>query len=302
MPAISVVICTYNRDRFLTPAFESLLKQDFKDFEVILVDNNSPDQTANITKSFMASYPGFPLRYVLETKQGHSHARNRGIHEAKADIISFIDDDVILESDFLKELKAYFDSNPSIHAAGGRILPLFEAGRPKWLSKWLEPLFACVDLGPSNTAFKGRAYPFGANMAFRADVFKQIGLFNPELGRKGVSLVGADEKDVFLRLKTRGEKIGYMHQVVLHHVMPKERGEMSYIRRQAIAVGISERIRIGKTAGGWFGKIISELIKTAGSVVLGLGYLIIGRPTAGWMLLKFRFWVQAGLFGGKEHS
>lgn len=300
MPTISVIICSYRRQRFIEPALDSLRAQQAGDFEVIFVDNNSPDDTAAICAAYAEKHPDFPLRYVLETLQGHSFARNRGIAEAKGTLLSFIDDDVEVESHFIEELQHFFTSHPHVKAAGGKIIPKFEAGRPAWLSPWLEPLYACVDLGEKVIPFKGRKYPFGANMAFRKEVFETYGTFDTELGRKGLSLVGADEKDLFDRLKKAGEPILYMPKVSLYHIMPADRGEIPYIRRQAIAVGISEKLRVRGSLKKWLGKWMSEKVKTWGSMVLALGYLFKGRPQAGWMLLRFRYWVWYGFLGGKE--
>ena len=137
MPHISIIICSYRRQRFIEPALDSLRAQILGDFEVIFVDNNSPDETAALCAGYAEKHPDFPLRYVLEKNQGHSFARNRGIAEARGDILSFIDDDVEVMPDFVKELHDFFATHPHVKAAGGKIIPKFEAGRPAWLSPWL---------------------------------------------------------------------------------------------------------------------------------------------------------------------
>ncbi|MFC2185890.1 glycosyltransferase family 2 protein [Fulvivirgaceae bacterium LMO-SS25] len=297
MPKISLIICSYNRARFIEPALDSILAQEYEDFEVIFVENNSPDNTLEICHNFQKVHPDFPLKVFTEYNQGHSFARNRGIKEASGKIISFIDDDIILKANFLKNLADFFDQHPNLQAAGGKIIPHFEAGRPIWLSSYLEPLYACVDLGNVPKQFKGRKYPFGANMAFRAKIFDKIGLFNTDLGRKGSSLMGADEKDIFQRIKGIDEEIWYIPNVSLLHIMPADRGEVAYIKRQAIAVGQSERVRVGGSYDAILGKIGSEMIKWAGSVVLGLGFLIQMQSPKAIMLLRFRYWVLLGLLG-----
>ena len=299
-PKISIIICSYNRARFIEPALQSILNQQYNDFEVIFVENNSPDNTLDICHDFQKTYPDFPLKVFTEHNQGHSFARNRGIKESNGEILSFIDDDVILQNDFLNNLNDFFNARPSLKAAGGKIIPKFEAGRPVWLSTYLEPLYACMDLGDVPKQFTGRKYPFGANMAFRASIFEEIGLFNTDLGRKGNSLMGADEKDVFQRIKDSGEEIWYMPSVSLLHVMPADRGEIAYIKRQAIAVGQSERVRVGASVIAKLNKAISELIKWAGSVVLGIGFLVQLQGSKSLMLLKFRYWVLLGLLAIKK--
>jgi glycosyltransferase involved in cell wall biosynthesis len=299
-PKVSLIICSYNRARFIEPALKSVLDQNYDDYEVIFVENNSPDNTLEICHNFQKFHPDFPLKVFTELNQGHSFARNRGIRESSGEIISFIDDDVILQNNFLKNVCEFFDTRPALKAAGGKIIPKFEAGRPIWLSSYLEPLFACMDLGNIPKRFKGRKYPFGANMAFRASIFEQIGFFNTDLGRKGTSLMGADEKDVFQRIKATGEEIWYMPSVSLLHIMPADRGEVDYIRRQAIAVGQSERVRVGGSIRSKLNKFLSEGIKWAGSIVLGIGFLLQMQSPKAFMLLRFRYWVLLGLLGFKK--
>ena len=297
IPKISLIICSYNRARFIEPALQSILSQQYENYEVIFVENNSPDNTLEICQSFQNRHPEFPLKIFTELNQGHSFARNRGINESNGEIISFIDDDVVLQADFLKNIDIFFDQRPKVKAAGGKIVPKFEAGRPIWLSSFLEPLYACVDLGNLPKRFAGRKYPFGANMTFRAAIFKQIGQFNTDLGRKGNGLMGADEKDVFQRIKDIGEEIWYMPNVSLLHIMPADRGEVAYIKRQAIAVGQSERVRVGNQFSSVLNKGVSELLKWAGSVVLGIWYLLQMQAAKAVMLLRFRYWVLLGLLG-----
>src|SRR6185295_19406533 len=94
-PSISVIICTYNRDKFIGEALTCLAKQTLpaENFEIIVVDNRSTDNTAAIAKKFIADHQELRARYVMEPHKGLSFARNRGIAEARASIITFIDDD-----------------------------------------------------------------------------------------------------------------------------------------------------------------------------------------------------------------
>jgi glucosyl-dolichyl phosphate glucuronosyltransferase len=297
---VSVIICSYNRARFILPALQSFIHQSSKDFELVFIDNNSPDNTHEICANFKKEYPEISLNLVKEFNQGHSFARNRGIREAKGELIAFVDDDVILDKDYVINLIQFFKNHPQAIAAGGKIVPHFEAGRPKWLSSYLEPLFACVDKGSKIGFFKGRKYPFGANMAFRASIFEEIGVFDTDLGRKGNSLAGADEKDLFQRIKRKGYPIYYIPDVWLLHIMPKERGELSYIRRQAIAVGLSERIRVLKGELSVLRKLASEIFKWGATIFLFFWFLFTIRPSKGLMLVRFRYWVLLGLLGIKK--
>ena len=94
-PDISIVICTYNRQKFIGECLACLAKQTLpvQKWEAIIIDNNSTDDTASIVKMFIDQHSGLPFRYVYENNKGLSFARNRGIGEASASIICFIDDE-----------------------------------------------------------------------------------------------------------------------------------------------------------------------------------------------------------------
>src|SRR5258708_35944509 len=107
---ISAVICTYNRAEYLGRAIESLAHQDLDSagYEIIVVDNNSTDNTAQLVKNSIEAYPSVQIRYVLETEQGLSAARNRGAHEAAGNYIAYVDDDARAVQAWLSSLLASF--------------------------------------------------------------------------------------------------------------------------------------------------------------------------------------------------
>ena len=116
---ISAVICTYRRPDTLPRAIESLVAQslDFSQYEIIVVDNNSQDESAKIVQQYNQNY--FPkVEYALETCQGLSYARNLGVKLASSDIIAFIDDDAVAHPDWLASLLSMFDSIPDAWAVG----------------------------------------------------------------------------------------------------------------------------------------------------------------------------------------
>jgi glycosyltransferase involved in cell wall biosynthesis len=92
---------------------DSIFKTGVEDMEVIIVDDCSSDNTVKIAKEY-------PVRVVqLETNSGPAKARNRGVKEAKGDIIFFLDADVIVMDGTVKEAKDYFDNNPSSNCVIG---------------------------------------------------------------------------------------------------------------------------------------------------------------------------------------
>lgn len=111
-PAVSVVLPTFNRARQLPRAVESVLAQTFRDFELIVVDDGSVDDTPGV----MAGYADPRVRYVrYEPNQGANHARNVGIREARAPFIAFQDsDDDWFPEKLEKNMAAFADAEPDI--------------------------------------------------------------------------------------------------------------------------------------------------------------------------------------------
>ncbi|MBX2965966.1 MAG: glycosyltransferase family 2 protein [Cyclobacteriaceae bacterium] len=294
---ISVIVCTYNRERYIGKCLEHLHNQhaDKKLYEIIIIDNNSTDGTTEICKAAVTKYGETTFHYFFEPVQGHSQSRNRGISESKGNIIAFLDDDAFTDPDYISNLNTFFIAHPEVMAIGGKIIPVYEGETPAWMSEHLLPLVAAQDMGNQPKKFTGRKFPIGANMAFRKEAFDKYGIFNTNLGRKGSGLEGGDEKDVFDRLKKNNETIFYVPSVIVQHIIPQKRVELSYIRGLGIGVGTSERKRI-QESGKVLNKVFEELYKIAGTGILILWYFLQGRFSAGIMLVRFRCWVIKGLF------
>ncbi|WKK79850.2 glycosyltransferase [Marivirga arenosa] len=296
---ISVIVCTYNRQEYIGECLKHLAKQSAsaEKYEVLIIDNNSRDQTADISKEFVANHPELNVHYHCEMNQGHTFARNRGITEAKGEILSFIDDDAFVDYHFIEAIDNYFKQHAEVSAIGGKILPVYEGKHPKWMSKYLLTLVSALDMGEQVRKFTGAKFPIGANMAFRAKVFEKYGKFNTDLGRRGSELEGGDEKEVFLRLKREKEEIHYVPQVKVDHIIPERRLSMEYIKGLGVGVGTSEKRRVVKSGlAEVIKKFISETIKVGGTLVLFFLYSLQGKFAQAWMLLKFRFWVLKGYF------
>src|SRR5574341_2283004 len=128
---ISVIVCTYNRSRILKRMLKSFFLQDCRDainYELIVVDNNSTDDTRTVVSEFMHSPT---VRYVFEGKQGLSVARNRGVAESNGEFVSFLDDDVIVDKTWLKKLQICCDETKA-DVVGGRIYLILNGEPPIW--------------------------------------------------------------------------------------------------------------------------------------------------------------------------
>jgi glucosyl-dolichyl phosphate glucuronosyltransferase len=302
MVRISVVICTYNRERFLLKAFKSIVNQKYDKslYEIILVNNNSTDNTEQISLNFKKSNPNINFKYFVEEQQGLSYARNRGIKESSGDIITFIDDDAHAEPHFLSKTVEYLDRNTEIAVVGGKIHLDYETEKPKWVTHYLESLFGYYDLGEKEKLFTKTKYPRGSNMSYRKTVFDKHGGFDVELGRKGNNLAGNEEKEIFVRIYNNGEKGLYFPDLLVYHAVPIERTKKEFIKKQAIGAGKSEWNRVKKTGSkNIMFLFMKEFTKWGASILLWLFNLLRFQPSKGNMLINFRYWVLQGITNSK---
>lgn len=298
---LSVIFCTYNREKYIYNALKSIVEQDFpaQDYEIVLVNNNSTDSTESICKRFQTDYPAVTFRYFVEANQGLSYARNKGVKESRGNILVFVDDDATVFESYLSSIDSFFESHPEVSACGGPIVPVYEAEKPKWLSHYTEQLIGgALYKGDRLKPFKNGKYPGGGNSAFRKEIFEKYGLFNVELGRKGTGLIGAEEKDLYDRLTRGNEVFYYLPQMGIYHYIPEKKLTKTHFRELTYSIGKSERIRTKAVSEKVYKKrIFSECKKWIGSIALFLGYVFAFSPDKGWKLLQFRWYVTKGLFG-----
>ncbi|MCH5330623.1 MAG: glycosyltransferase family 2 protein [Alistipes sp.] len=298
MAKLSLIIATYNRSEQLLAALESLTRQSAPvgSWECIVVDNNSADDTRILAERFMAAHPELDIRTVTESRQGLSHARNRGIEESRGDYIAIIDDDEHVNSDFIRSYIEFFDSHSEYAAAGGRVIPEYpESGRPDFVSPYIErPLANPVDFGGSCIEFPRHRIPAGGNMAFRRDTLLAYGGFNTALGRSGQKLTGGEESYLFERMRADGVRFGYVHNAVIWHIIPSGKLTADYLKRLAFGIGASKYRRAalhGKTASLYMG----EAVRWAVTLLLALWYAATLRPKRGRYLIMMRSHITRGI-------
>ena len=299
---ISIIICTYNREKYIRPLLESIAKNDYPttDYEIVLVDNNCTDNTHGVCEQFAAAHKEVAFRYVIEPEQGLSAARNKGIKEAKGDIIIYVDDDALVDTDYIRQYAEHFATYPETMAAGGPIEPLYESKEPSWMSPYTKALLtAWMNYGTQVREYPNGRYPGGGNAAYRKEVFERVGLFNTELGRKGNLLLASEEKDIFDKMKALGMKVLYLPTPVLHHCIPQTKLEEDYFNRLTLQIGRSERMRTRAISKGkYLSRLASEVVKWGGTLALLCIYTLQGHPMKGWKLVLFRMNVTKGLLGG----
>jgi glucosyl-dolichyl phosphate glucuronosyltransferase len=232
-PEVSVIIPTYNRSSLLRDAVDSVLGQESDAvYEIVVVDNNSKDDTPAVVQSLIKQHPG-RMSYVVETQQGNAYARNRGVKEARAPIIGFIDDDVTVESNWLTSLKNALDSHPELSFVGGKVLPQWSTPPPSWLTPEHWSPLAVLDYGPDELPIAGNS-PRGlltANIAFRRSVFDEVGTFSPHLQRVKNAIGSMEDTEFLLRVCRSGRKGMYLPQMVARAPVDSERLSKDYHRR-----------------------------------------------------------------------
>jgi glycosyltransferase involved in cell wall biosynthesis len=292
---ISVAICTYNRAKYLVDSLKSLKNQNLNpdDFEIIIVDNNSSDATAEISKIFINQNPGLNVSCYKENRQGLSFARNKAITESKYDIITFIDDDAIAREDFLANILSYFKDHSDVDALGGKVIPIYENGieEPQWLSKYLWGIVTKVDYGDEVKIFPAPKYPAGCNMSFRKEKLLEVGLFNTDLKIRG------DDKDIFAKLNKIKAKVYYVPEVFVYHNVEEYRLTKSFIKKLSIIIGNSERVRLAdKGLMPLILKLFEYLFKLVAGFIIASSFIFKGQVEKAKYLIMVRWTILKGLF------
>jgi GT2 family glycosyltransferase len=231
---ISVVIPTFNRSALLRRALKNLLEQDARDYrvEIIVVDNNSSDDTRDVVES-LAGSDGTRVAYLKEERQGNSHAKNTGIQRASAPIIAFTDDDVCVAHDWIRTIVETFAANPGISFIGGKVLPAWEGDAPPWLTREGWAPLGAVDYGPEPLEISGpdpRSLLAG-NLAVRRAAFDRAGMFAPSLQRVKGSIGSLEDHELVTRFCRAGERGMYVPTLTAVTSVEQERLTKSYHRR-----------------------------------------------------------------------
>ena len=299
MPKISVIICTYNRVRFINDCLKHLLNQSLdKDlFEVLVINNNCSDNTQEVTDQFINQHPELNLRQIFESNQGLSFARNRGLAEAKTEIICYIDDDGYAAPNYLEEILNIFDHNSNIVGVGGKVIPRYETEEPRWYNPYLRMMVTSIDFGEKPFKCFGKKYPAGCSMIYRKDILEKAGGFNNELKWR------ADDKYIFHQVKKLSDEIYYMPQLSVRHQIDADRTTDKNFDRLSGLLGSEERLRIlGKKPWAYPFKIIEFIFKLAASFLIAGYYTLKGQAIKGRYTIRFRWLALLKFLGSKADN
>ncbi|HXG65870.1 MAG TPA: glycosyltransferase [Blastocatellia bacterium] len=267
---ISVIISTYNRCHILGEALDSVLSEQEGNarYEVIVVDNNSVDDTRQVVASFIAR-GHHNLRYLLECRQGVSYARNAGIAAAKAPILAFFDDDVCVARNWLSGIKRALEEHPEVDFVGGKVLPRWETPPPPWLTRAHWAPLALVDFGeePLYVNSRNPLCLVTANLAIRRAAIVEVGLFAPELQRVRDGIGSMEDSELLIRLWRHGRQGLYLPDLTVVTRVPDERLTKDYHRRWHTGHGyfyaLAHFEEIERTTAGWLYGAPAHLYKQA---------------------------------------
>jgi glucosyl-dolichyl phosphate glucuronosyltransferase len=231
--ALSVVVCTHGRPADLERCLEALARLE-DPVEVIVVDSASALPVGPVLERF----PG--VRSLYEPEPGLSRARNRGIAEASGEVVAFVDDDAAPAPDWARRLLAGFDRDERVGCVGGTCRARFEAPRPRWLSERLLQLAGITRIGDEpREARSSSEWPFGANVAFRAEALRATGGFAEDLGRIGGSLLSGEETALIETLRGLGWRIRLEPAAVVDHTVQAERCTARWYWRRLWWAGVT---------------------------------------------------------------
>lgn len=234
-PFVSVVIATRNRASLLGQTLDALAAQRWprEAFEIVIADNLSVDDTAEIVRAFAARPDAPSTVYLFVETPGKSHAVNAALRHVRGDVLALTDDDVLPSPEWIQSLARAFD-DASIDFAAGRIVPRWEVDPPAWISPELYGVLAIPDNGTAPRRIDARdpaVIPIGANMAVRRAALSRAGGLRADLGKLEGTLRTGEDHEFFFRLLRCGCQGLYIPSAVVQHWVPRTRLERGYFRK-----------------------------------------------------------------------
>ncbi len=243
----TVVICTYNGAKRFPEVLDCLCLQvdtDHLRWEVIVVDNNSTDETAAVIEQYKAQWPlAIPLQYVFEKRQGAGYARHRAMRVAESPLVGFLDDDNLPAQNWVASAYRFSQKYPSAGGYGSRIQGDFEHTPPKDFER-IAPFLALIDRGDEPLIYKPheKVLPPGAGLVIKRDLWLKHVPADPVLGgRTQSSMLTGEDLEAILHIQRAGWEIWYNPEMCLQHKIPKQRLEHQYLINLMRGIGLSRQ-------------------------------------------------------------
>lgn len=257
MIELSVIIPTRNRSKTLQKALQSIVIQTFPsrkcEYEVIVVDNGSTDDTKEIVNSFTEDIKN--LVYIYDSQPGLHIGRHRGLLASKANILVYADDDIEALPTWLESILISFKDS-SVVLVGGKNIPNFESDPPDWiLDMWekndnkLISYLSILDFGDEIQEISP-FHIFGCNFSIRKDILLEAGGFHPDsMPQELIRYRGDGETHVSEYIEKNGYKAIYNPKASVYHLVPETRMTKDYFKQRAYNQGVSDSytaVRCGK--------------------------------------------------------
>src|SRR5215207_7374487 len=295
---ISAIICTHNRAPYLRKAIQSLLEQTLPPecYEVIVVDNNSSDDTRQVVESFGDIKH---LRYLFEPVPGLSRARNTGWRSAKGQYVAFLDDDAVAQPQWIETyLEAFETAKPQPGSVGGKCEPIWEAPRPNWLNEKLLTSLSVYDWSDHPIILSKDEWVSGCNIAYPVDVLARIGGFREDLGRTGKNLMAGEETFVRRQLDSLGHNTLYDPEIAVgHHVSPA-RLNKDWFRKHAFGTGKSQAFMDYGGGALSLPQRLALAVRRALWALPRLGLMLVSRAADKRFYREYQAYEAAGFISG----
>lgn len=238
MQNYSVIIPTFNRSSMLKKSLMAVTRINYpkKNFEIIVVDNNSTDNTKSVVSEIIKNYD-VSLRYVFEPKQGLVFSRHAGATNSKYKTLVFIDDDIIVGNNWLKEIDKVYNIDKDVVAVAGKINIKWDASPPNWVSRY-EYLLGKLNYG-DDVLINKFIYINGGNFSIKKQTLVDLGGFNPD--QIGNYLIGDGESGLCEKIHYNKLSIGWSPGAVVDHYQKvKVNGTVLDIERRFANYAVSK--------------------------------------------------------------
>jgi glycosyltransferase involved in cell wall biosynthesis len=292
MDGVTVILCCHNSAARVREALRYLAMQTGTGavpWEVVVVDNASRDNTAELARAGWQGVHTAPLRVVNEPQPGLAFARRRGISEARYRYLTFIDDDNWVAPDWVETVRRIFDEQPRVGILNGVSEPVFDGECPAWFSRFQTSYAVSPPDWKTGDITEFRGWLWGAGLSLRRQTWDDLvaaGWQWQLTGRRGSALNSGEDSELCLAAKAAGWRLWYDPRLRLRHHIPAARLEWSYLRRVSRASGeasvIHDLYRSEGRAHWW--RAVAGSLKTA--VGAPLGGIALIRGTGSWRVLS----------------
>jgi glycosyltransferase involved in cell wall biosynthesis len=244
----SVAIPTFNGANRLPELLERLRNQantENLSWEIIVVDNNSTDNTAKLVQSYQENWPyPYPLKYCLETKQGAGYARKRAVQAAKGKFIGFLDDDNYPELNWVAAAYDFGKNYPQVGAFASQIHPQWEVEPPENFQR-LAPFLAITERGNLPLLYKPtqKLLPPSAGLVVRRQAWLESVPNQLILtGRVAGNMLTSEDLEMLIYIQKAGWEIWYNPDMEIYHKIPSWRLQKEYLIPFFQGIGLSRYI------------------------------------------------------------